>query len=106
MIRVEFCLTMSERGHQSQNPLRSGDGCNYLLVRDVEEGLAGKLDRRSWVHAWSDGRAEIRARSLAEDETLRPSAGFRGCDWMVEGILRYGEIYAPHEEPVTEREVP
>jgi hypothetical protein len=96
MIRVEFCLTMPGRG--SWNQPWSGDGRSYLLVRDVEDGLARKLDGQSWSYAWAAGwRAEIRARVLAEDETLRPSDGFRGYDWMVVSILRYGKIWAPHE---------
>ena len=42
MIRVEFCLTMPGRG--SWNQPWSGDGRSYLLMRDVEDGLARKLD--------------------------------------------------------------
>lgn len=91
MIRVEFCLTMPGRG--SWNQPWAGDGRSYLLVRDVEDDLARKLDGQSWSYAWAAGwRAEIRARVLAEDETLRPSDGFRGYDWMVVSILRYGKI--------------
>lgn len=96
MIRVEFCLTMPGRG--SWNQPWSGDGRSYLLMRDVEDGLARKLDGQSWSYAWAAGwRAEICARVLAEDETLRPSDDFRGYDWMVVSILRYGKIWAPHE---------
>ena len=100
MIRVEFRLAMPGRG--SWNQQWSGDGRSYLLVRDVEDGLAKELDGQSWSYAWADGwRAEICARVLSEDETLRPSDGFRGYDWMVVSILRYGKICASHERSET-----
>lgn len=98
MIRVEFCLVMPER--DSRNPQGFRNGRNHLLVRAVEDDLAKKLAGQSWLHVWADDRrAEVHARLLAEDETLRPSHGFWGYDWMVDSILQYGEICVPHERP-------
>lgn len=100
MIRVEFRLTMPGKG--SWNNKWSGDEHTYLLVRDVDTALASQLDGQTWSYGWPDGwRAEVRARVLPEDETLRPSRGFCGYDWMVSSILQYGKIYADHERPVT-----
>ncbi len=100
MTRVEFRLTMPDRS--SWDNKWSGDGRNYLLVRGVDAALAGQLDGQTWSYGWPDGwRAEVSARALPEDETLRPSQGFCGYDWMVTSILQYGKIYADHERPAT-----
>lgn len=93
MIRIEFRLTMPGRG--SWDNKWSGEGRNYLLVRDVGADLAGQLDGQTWSYAWEGGwRAEVSARILPEDETLRYSHGFHGYEWMVASILQYGKIYA------------
>lgn len=97
-VRVEFQLTMPDRG--SWDNKWSGDGHHHALVRDVAPEVARQLDGRTWSYAWTDGwRAEVRALILPEDETLRPSQGFRGYDWMVASILKYGKILAEHERP-------
>ena len=78
----------------------SGDERNFTLLRDVDDELGLKLDDRSWSYGWPDGwRAEITARVVHDRETLKPSHGFHGYDWMVASILRYGKIYADHERP-------
>ena len=97
MIRVEFTLTMPNRG--SWDGKWSGEDRNYTLVRDFDDEH-DQLDGRSWSYGWPDGwRAEVSARVVPEGETLKPSHGFRGYDWMVESILRYGKIYADHQLP-------
>ena len=98
MIRVEFKLTMPSRG--SWNNRWSGEHHNYTLVRDLDVAKAEPLEGRSWSYCWSDGwRAEISARILHEGTSPEPSHGFHGYDWMVASILRYGTIYADHEQP-------
>lgn len=101
MTRVEFRLTMP--GRNSWDGRWSGEERNYTLMRIVDDDQAAQLDGRSWSYGWSDGwRAEVSARVVRDDETLKPSHGFQGYDWMVASILRYGKIYADHERPGTE----
>jgi hypothetical protein len=100
VIRIEFRLTMP--GRNSWDGKWSGEGSNYTLLRDVEADQAEQLDGQSWSYGWSDGwRAEVVARVVREGETLKSSHGFHGYDWMVTSILRYGKIYADHEQPET-----
>ncbi len=96
MTHVEFRLAMPEKG--SWDNRWSGEGKNYALVRNLDDGLAEQLDGRSWSYRWPDGwRAEVTARVVHDGETLKPSHGFHGYDWMVTSILRYGKIYADHD---------
>jgi len=100
MTRIEFKLTMPSRA--SWDGKWSGDGHNYTLLRDVDDEKAAQIDGRSWSYGWPDGwRAEVTARIVPQGETLKPSLGFHGYDWMIAGILRYGKIYADHEVPET-----
>jgi len=98
MTRVEFRLAMP--GRASWDGKWSGDERNFTLVRDVDAETADKIDGRSWSYGWSDGwRAEVTARVVRDGETLKPSQGFDGYDWMIASILQYGKIYADHERP-------
>jgi hypothetical protein len=98
MTRVEFRLSMPNRA--SWNGKWSGEDRNYTLLRSVNDDQAAQLDGRSWSYGWSDGwRAEVSARVVRDETTLKPSHGFHGYDWMVASILRYGKIYADHECP-------
>lgn len=82
--RVEFRLDV----HGSRYP----DGADYLLWRDVPEARVAELGiPRSWHHSWDDGwGATVTARLMAKGERRKKSAGFRGYDWMVRNILRWG----------------
>ena len=105
MTCVEFKLAMPNQG--SWDGKWSGEDRNYTLTREIEDDQACKLDGRSWSYGWPDGwRAEISVRVVHEGETLKPSHGFHGYDWMVESILRYGKIYADHEQPETAETAP
>ena len=98
MKRVEFSLAMP--GRASWDGRWSGDSKTYSVERSVDDAHAADLDGRSWAYAWPDGwRAEVSARVVADHDDRPPSAGFRGYDWMVDSILRYGKIYADHEQP-------
>lgn len=100
MTQVEFKLTMP--GRRTWDGKWSGDDRNYTLVRDVDGDRAVQLDDQSWSYSWPDGwRAEVSARVVRTSEMLKPSHGFHGYDWMVASILRYGKIYADHEQPET-----
>lgn len=104
--RVEFKLSMP--GRSSWNGGWSGEGRNYLVVRELsDEDLARLFDiapdgvdltkcRRIWTHRWSDGwLAQIAARVVPFDEELPRSDGFHGCAWMIDNILAKGD---PHGE--------
>jgi len=105
MTRVEFKLAMPGRG--SWDGRWDGEGQNYMLVQDLDGERASQLDGQSWTYSWLDGwRAQICARIVPEGETLTPSHGFKGYDWMVASILQYGTIYADHERPDTRAQDP
>ena len=98
MIRIEFKLTMPNRG--SWNGKWSGEDRNYTRLREVNDEQGAQLDGRSWSYGWSDGwRAEVSARIVIAGEILKPSHGFQGYDWMIASILQYGKICADHEIP-------
>jgi len=103
--RVEFKLSMP--GRSSWNGGWSGEGRNYVLVRELSDGDLARLlglapeainiatCRRSWSHRWSDGWvAEVSARVVPADEELPKSDGFCGYDWMVDNILATGSPYS------------
>lgn len=106
MTRVEFKLAMPNRA--SWDGKWSGDDRNYTLVQELDDDQASQIDGRSWSYSWPDGwRAEISARISHVEETIKPSHGFHGYDWMVASILRWGKIYADHEAPeASTEEVP
>lgn len=81
--RVEFQLSMS--GTDSDLP--------YLLWRNVPEARIAELGiPTSWFHHWDDGwGASVSARVMGKGERRRSTAGFRGYDWMVDRILRWGD---------------
>jgi hypothetical protein len=96
--RVEFRLTMPKRA--SWDGKWSGERKNYTLTRELEDVDATKVDGRSWSYNWPDGwQARVDARIVRNGEPEVESNGFCGYDWMVRSILRFGEIYASHEEP-------
>ena len=98
MTQVEFKLTMPNRG--SWDDKWSGEDRNYTILRGIDDDRASQLEGQSWSYGWPDGwRAEISAHVVRDGETLKPSHGFHGYDWMVASILRYGKIYADHEIP-------
>lgn len=98
MTTVEFQLKMPRRS--SWNGAWSGDKRNFSLVRELDAEDAAKLGGKSWTYRWSDGWiACVSARVVIDRDLLAASDGFCGYGWMVDSILRYGEIYADHERP-------
>ena len=81
--RVEFRLSM--RGAASDLP--------YLIVRPLLDKDIARLGiPTSWRHGWDDGwSASVIARVMEPGERKAKSAGFRGYDWMVDRILRWGD---------------
>jgi hypothetical protein len=99
MKRVEFILFMP--GSPSWNGRWSGEGRRHAVIRKVTDrnGLAKSLDGRHWRHQWPDGwTAGVTARVMDVGERAKPSQGFCGYDWMVDDIIRFGQI-RPHGAP-------
>lgn len=69
------------------------DDGKYLLWRNVPEKRVAELGiPTSWRHSWDDGwGATVMARLMVSGERKGKTVGFRGYDWMVERILRWGD---------------
>jgi hypothetical protein len=103
VIRVEFKLSMP--GKASWDGHWSGEGKHYARVQTITNKAAVKLfgsdwnhrpaedTRRSFSYNWSDGwSAQVTVRIMFAGEKARKSDGFAGYDWMIDSILRHGEI--------------
>ena len=90
---VVFELSMPNRG--SWNGAWGGDGRVYARVKrnsDVPKEFVGK----NYFYFWDDGwTAEVNV-SYVDSKTAakirRTSCGFYGYDWMINSIIKYGEI--------------
>ncbi len=98
----------------SWNGKWSGEGRCYAIVKNFpgkkgEAKAAEILAKRSYYYGWSDGwgaSVSVKMVTPAESRSYRKrSVGFAGYDWMVASIIRYGKIYATHEEPKAESTV-
>jgi len=85
----------------SWNGRWSGENRQHVIVKNLgrsqkAERQAKELDGRVFCHHWDDGwtaRIVVHVVDAAEARRLRRvSCGFSGYDWMVESILRDGEI--------------
>ena len=93
-----FELTMPNRG--SWNGQWSGEKDLHLkfVTGTGKEGITKlkELDGKSWFYRWSDGwTACIEAKIVTPKDSAKlrkKNGGFCGYDWMVESIMRYGEI--------------
>lgn len=102
---VAFTLTMPSS--PSWNGKWSGADRLWCVVREYTEARATEIAKATssthYYYRWDDGwAANVQARivSAAEAAKLRKkSAGFKGYEWMIDSIERYGKIYADHERP-------
>ena len=95
-----LCFELSMPRVNSWNGRWSGqDDVHVKMItrrskNEVEE--IKKLDGQSWWHHWEDGwSACVTARIVDAKEAAKlrkKNRGFCGYDWMVESILRFGEI--------------
>ena len=92
-----FELTMPNRG--SWNGRWSGENDYYAILkteRRVGKAKVRELDGEHFHYRWDDGwTAMVSCRKVDATEARklrRRSKGFCGYDWMVESILRHGEI--------------
>ena len=73
-----------------------GNGKNYIIKKDVSARFIKNHpyleDGNSWSYSFSDGwRALITIRYAEKGERIK-SDGFAGYSWMVDSIMRNGEI--------------
>ena len=89
-----FELSMPSRS--SWNGKWSGDEKKFLLVRPIRNEKDAELSGKYFGHAFGDGwvaGVDITTVDAAGARAARKkSAGFCGYDWMVDSILRCGEI--------------
>ena len=90
---IVFELTMPGVG--SWNRKWSGEDMRWIEVRN-ERGVPKDIVGKDFYYNWSDGwtacvsTSKVSAR---EAEKLRKlSSGFCGYDWMIDSIIRLGEI--------------
>lgn len=92
-----IAFTLSMPSAPSWNGRWSGDGDLYVIIRSVRKPDPKVLGSHSY--RWSDGwcaRVEARQVDSREAHKLRrKSKGFCGYNWMVESILRFGQIQSP-----------
>lgn len=109
-MKVSFQLTMPN--NNAWNGKWSGASKDYFRVRTFR-----KMDKNELLFMFKDGAYKAvfhydfgdgwMARVVAEkvdsveaNKRLRRSAGFCGYDWMIDSIIKYGQILASKPEPV------
>lgn len=102
MVKLVFELSMPGVG--SWNGKWTGSDNYYAVVRDLGRGKAGEekaaaLAGQSFGYNFGDGWfARVKVRRLATAPEVRSirkrSCGFCGYDWMIDSILKHGEIVA------------
>lgn len=79
----------------SWNGKWTGEGRYYARTREVSKEKTEQL-QDSYSYSWSDGwraRVEItQTDSGGAAEVEEKSVGFSGYDWMIDAILKFGEI--------------
>ena len=95
---VVFELTMPGIG--SWNGKWSGSGKKYYRARKDRE-VPSQYWHKDFHYRWNDGWAACVSvyRMPAADarKMLKESAGFRGYDWMIDSIIKYGKIMTDSE---------
>lgn len=96
---IIFTLTMPSCG--SWNNKWSGEGKRYVNTRkncQVPKDVIGK----QFYHRWEDGWTacvDVQKLDCKEaNKIMRKSAGFCGYDWMIDSIIKYGDIRYLNDE--------
>lgn len=95
---LSFKLSMP--GCPSWNGKWSGEGRNYVIVRDFSkksDNIANDiLKNGDYGYSWSDGwYASINVSEVTSKEKRqlkKNSNGFCGYDWMIDSIIKNGKI--------------
>ncbi len=90
---IVFELTMPNRG--SWNGKWSGDGRRFIRTR-TEKSVPKEYWDQEYYYRWDDGWTacvSVTKVPAAEARKLsKNSAGFRNYDWMIESIIKRGQI--------------
>lgn len=98
VMKVAFILTMPGVG--SWNGKFSGADRCYAKSREVSKSVRDKIIANSpYFYSWDDGwTAKIEATTCKDAaRELKHSVGFMGYDWMIDSIIRTGDITVPAE---------
>ncbi len=97
---IVFELTMPGRG--SWNGRWSGEAERHVLIR-YNDAVPKDLIGNSYTYRWDDGWTACvtvsRATAAEARKLMRLSSGFCGYGWMVDSLIRCGEIKAPYRKP-------
>lgn len=90
---IVFELSMPNRG--SWNGKWSGDGSVFVRVKKECDVMKEVWDKDFWYY-WNDGWTacvSVKRMPVAEARKLnKKSRGFCGYDWMINSIIKNGEI--------------
>ena len=93
---VSFVLTMPGIG--SWNGKWTGSGNLYAKVRDIPKEakeIVGKDFRYRWDDGWEACVSVNRVYAKEAARIRKQSMGFKGYDWMIDSIIKNGEIVKP-----------
>ena len=86
-MNLRFEITMPN--NNAWNGVDTGNKGGHFAFRNVDKATADKLDGKSFYYNFGDGwGANV---SVTKNRKCSTS-GFRGYEWMIEEILKYGEI--------------
>lgn len=102
MTLVAFRLTMPNVG--SWDGKWSGSGGEYIRVRRLSTEAAAKIVNQNYYHydfgdGWAAGVECKQVDYKQAAKYRKKSNGFRGYDWMIDEIIKYGKIYGRHPKP-------
>lgn len=91
---VVFELSMPKRA--SWDGKWSGDGKPLYVIRNIQPSLANQIVDRYYKYDFGDGwMAEVYVTRIAgkhAEHIRRITEGFHGYEWMIESIIKYGNI--------------
>ena len=86
-MNLRFEITMPN--NNAWNGIDTGNKGRHFAFRNVDKATADKLDGESFYYNFGDGWG---ANVSVTKNRKCPTCGFRGYEWMIEEILKYGEI--------------
>lgn len=86
-MNLRFEITMPN--NNSWNHIDTGNKGGHFAFRNVDKTTADKLDGKSFYYNFGDGWG---ANVLVTKNRKCHTNGFRGYEWMIDEILKYGEI--------------
>lgn len=96
MKTFRFVLGMPNVG--SCNGKWTGSGKNYVIFRTLKnaecENIEEKTYRYDFGDGWSASVTVTKTDAATKRKNQKKSDGFAGYDWMVDSIIKHGEIIA------------